>query len=721
MSERGQPGQIIGGRWRLRHRAGAGGEGTTWLAERVVGGAGRAVIKLRHVDTPETRLRFAREWAIASGVRHPRLVAALDYGDDENVGLWVALEVLGDSAWEAVQARGPLAAIEAAEAVCQLLEGIEALHAAGIVHRDVKPENLLHDPSTQSWKLADFGIAHLSGGEPLTDTATGMGTWVWSAPEQRYSARSVTAAADIYATGATLYGLLTGSLPFELHALHGESLPIRSLPSELGQVVFRATRLDPSERYASASDMRSAIRAALQGAPRAEPAQTLPQHRLRSNAKALSLGLVTLCSAVYILFTRSGRPGGATPNQGESSEPPPAAVLLLDAEETDARAGTALLVWTDPEVPAAPRVAVGAPGAGTGGRVLWVPNQRPGRGARTTKEQQEFGTTLAAMRPFLDEPRTFLVVGGPARDGHVYFYDPSDAALFGWTPPNVEELGPSSSGASIVDLGDAYGIGRAALVVGAPTAGQDHRGAVRIYLQDHRDVEHARIWGDQAGSALGSAMAAVDGDGDGIAELYSGAPGSGEGRVWRTLPYTSGELSVAEAADGWVRGSHAGEGFGAALAAAGDMDGDGAPELWVGAPRAADGAEDVGRVYLIPANWRGDAGAQSIGLATLIGATHEGDFGAVIAGDARPGQPPVGVAIGAPSEGGGVVRVYDTNLRGDVPAESATHTWVGGVDGGRFGASLVLDTDIDGDGWEDLLIGAPGEGNGRVWKLPSVR
>jgi serine/threonine-protein kinase len=711
----------VGGRWRLLRPAGAGGEGTAWLAERTVGGPAQAVVKLRHADDAEARARVAREWAIASGLRHARLVHALDYGDDEQVGLWVAFELLGESAWTRLQSRGAFGAPDAVEAARQLLDGLEALHRAGVVHRDVKPQNLLRDPVGGGWKLGDFGIARVPEAEPLTDTAMSMGTWAWSAPEQRHSARSVTPAADVYGAGATLYSLVTGEAPFELHAVSRADLPLARLPSPIADVVYRATRLDPAERFPSAA----AMRAALEGAP-APP-------RGRSGARigaAALLGAAVLGAAGSTVWP-PGAPAPAAPTAPVAAAPAgPAALsgapvsdgenvyveLILGDTPPGARAGSALLLWTDPDLPAEPRLAVGAPGAGTGGQVLWVPDRRPGKGAKTRNRGQSFGAALASLRPSPRSRTTMVVVGGPTQDGHVYGYDPAAQAPWGWVFSGSEGPGRRRAGVSIADLGDVHGVGLATLAYGAPGAGPEGRGEVVLHSLRPDVSDVARLWGEGPGAALGAAVVAVDADGDGLSELFAGAPGGVAGAVYRVAPYAEGALPIADAADAVLRGAGAGDGLGLSLASAGDVDGDGAPELWVGAPHAG---ADEGRVYLLPAAWPGDAPAEAHAIAVLDGAAAGGEFGAAIAGDAREGRAPMGVAVAAPREEGGVVRVYDAQLRGAVPPALARSTWRGGVPGGRFGAALLLGADLDADGGEDLLVGAPGEGGGRVWRLPA--
>jgi hypothetical protein len=310
-----------------------------------------------------------------------------------------------------------------------------------------------------------------------------------------------------------------------------------------------------------------------------------------------------------------------------------------------------------------------------------------------------------------------IAVGGPAARGHVYFYDPADPTPRGTDLPDTQDLGRSGSGASITDLGDLYGARRATVAYGAPAAGADGRGAARINLIGGHHGDLARVWGPAPGAALGTAVLGLDGDGDGLRELYVSAPHAGAGAVWRVPDALRGEPTVEDVADGALWGRQPGDALGAALVPAGDTDGDGLPELWVGAPGAAADPGDAGRVYLVSPRWGGAADVEQIAWATLDGEAAGGRFGAVLAGDAREVGAPVGVAVTAPDEADGVVRTYDAHLRGAVPPAAARSTWRGAAPGGRFGAALLLDADIDGDGIEDLVVGAPGDGNGRVWAM----
>lgn len=715
---RDEVGRVVGGRWRVLRRAGTGGEATVWVAERTLGDPVHAVLKVRHDRDPETRARIAREWAIASGVKHPRLLTALDHGDDPVLGPWVAFEVLGRSAWDELETGGPMGAPAAAEVVRQLLDGLSALHAAGVVHRDVKPQNLLRDPATGGWKLADFGIAHLQGNGGLTDTATTMGTWAWSAPEQRYSARSVTPASDVYAAGATLYALLRGRAPFELHALSARDAVWQDVPGPLAAVILRATRLDPAERYPTAEAMRDALTQ--------YPPKVPPKAWALGGAVLASLGMAWLARepaqapeavapvkySATVLAPEATIEGAPASHEGLSG-----AILLFEGPEPDSRAGSALLAWSDPDIPGEPRLAVGAPRAGKGGRVYWVPDRRPGYGTGTRTLGQDFGAALSQLQPLSSNPRTFIAVGGPALDGHVYFFDPVDPNPLGWVFLDTEALGPSASGASLADLGDFYGTGRAALAFGAPAAGADGRGAARLHHLEGKNQDVARLWGEAPQTALGTSMVAVDSEGDGLRELYTGAPGGDAGAVWRVGPYTRGEGPIRNVAEGVLRGPGGGDRLGMALAPAGDVDGDGYPELWVGAPGAWSDAGQTGRVYLLSAHWEEEVPVEALARAVLGGAVPGGDFGAVLAGDSGSESLPVGVAVSALGEGDGVVRVYDADLWGEVVPEQARATWIGAMPGGQFGAALLLDVDLNGDGFEELIVGAPGERNGRVWMM----
>lgn len=189
---------------------------------------------------------------------HPNVLAVHDVGEGEGYD-WVVMDLAeGGSLAQRIEA-GPVDRALAVRWIVEVLRALQAAHAAGIVHRDVKPQNILLDRYGHA-QLADFGIA-LMGEEMLRTTRTGMalGSLAYMAPEQRIDARKVTQEADIYAVGATLHHLLTGASPMDLFMAGEHSERLAAVPDDLRGVVVAATRYEPSRRYATAEGMANAL------------------------------------------------------------------------------------------------------------------------------------------------------------------------------------------------------------------------------------------------------------------------------------------------------------------------------------------------------------------------------------------------------------------------------------------------------------------------------
>ena len=222
-------------------------------------GVERAIKLLLPVVRPGTRAwaRFEREAAILAKLSHPNIVVVYDVGTESGL-LYLVMELVeGGSLWDRVQQRGPLSAVEAIDVMVAVLSGLDAAHAKGIVHRDVKPHNILIGEDGTP-KLADFGIARVLGSDDASATRTGssLGTPWYMAPEQRANAKGVDSRADLYGVGATLYAACVGRNPPDLHA-EEESEGVRAaLGGPLAEVVLVATRALPDQRPESAGDLQ---------------------------------------------------------------------------------------------------------------------------------------------------------------------------------------------------------------------------------------------------------------------------------------------------------------------------------------------------------------------------------------------------------------------------------------------------------------------------------
>ena len=278
----------IAGRYRLQDRLGFGGMSTVHLAldlrlERQV------AVKLlaEHLaDDPAFVSRFQREAQAAARLVHPNVVQVYDSGTDERTDQYfIVMEYIeGSSCAEILRDEGWVEVAEALSIIEQACEGLDYAHRHGVVHRDVKPGNLLRAREGQV-KLADFGIAKATEQSSITQVGSVLGTAAYLAPEQ---ARGEEAgpSADLYALGVVTYQLISGRLPYEASSLtelalkqqneHPPKLDtlVAAVCPELSDAVAIALALDPRDRYTTAREM---CRGPERGRPRDPPAREVPQ------------------------------------------------------------------------------------------------------------------------------------------------------------------------------------------------------------------------------------------------------------------------------------------------------------------------------------------------------------------------------------------------------------------------------------------------------------
>ena len=255
----------LAGRFRLEARLGAGAAGVVLRAQDLELGRPVALKLLtRRGPTPLARLR--REARLATRVTHPNVVRVFGLAEDE--GLILICELVPeartlDDAWEGLDVEGRLDLVE------QVAAGLAAAHRAGVVHRDLKPGNVLVDPEGRA-RVSDFGLARADELERLTATGTLLGTPHYMSPEQAQGRTQVDARADVWALGVILYQALSDELPFDgeslpglLYAIgHSEPNLTWSVPAPLRQVCAQALAKDPAQRFADAGELADALRAA---------------------------------------------------------------------------------------------------------------------------------------------------------------------------------------------------------------------------------------------------------------------------------------------------------------------------------------------------------------------------------------------------------------------------------------------------------------------------
>jgi eukaryotic-like serine/threonine-protein kinase len=283
-------GTLFDGRYRILRKLGSGGMANVYLAEDEELGR-RVAIKIlndRHASDDQFVERFRREAKNAAGLSHQNIVSIYDRGEAEGT-YYIAMEYLeGRSLKERIVAEGPIPVAAVIEIARQILRAVGFAHRRGIVHRDIKPHNVLlvQDGSADGeprFKVTDFGISRTATSQ-MTEAGSIVGTAQYLSPEQARGA-PVDQRSDIYSVGIVLYELLTGRLPFtgetplEIAMKHLSEIP--KAPSELrpevspdlDMVVLRALAKDPADRYESAEEMEQELaRVAAGGGVTAETA-----------------------------------------------------------------------------------------------------------------------------------------------------------------------------------------------------------------------------------------------------------------------------------------------------------------------------------------------------------------------------------------------------------------------------------------------------------------
>jgi tetratricopeptide (TPR) repeat protein len=249
----------------LLERLGSGGTAVVYKAVDLRLGRPVALKLLASgMDTnEEARLRFLLEARAISALDHPNVCTLYEIGETGDGRMFLAMAYVEGGTLRNRFARGPLEPLEAALLAAQVAEGLGAAHARGIVHRDIKPGNLLLGIGDGLVRIADFGVARLAGQAPITRDGQTVGTWSYMAPEQ-IRGEEVTAAADLWSLGVVLYEAITGRRPFRgrsepdlIHRiLETAAPPLGAGGPRLARIVARALEKPLELRYASAAEMQ---------------------------------------------------------------------------------------------------------------------------------------------------------------------------------------------------------------------------------------------------------------------------------------------------------------------------------------------------------------------------------------------------------------------------------------------------------------------------------
>ena len=372
--------RLLEGRYRIDGELGRGGFATVYRVWnlRLERAEALKVLAPGHQADEAFPQRFTQEVRVAASLEHPSIAKVYDFGQGEGT-FWYSMQLVeGRSLAGELRARGPLDERTAARIAIPLLDALDYSHARGIVHRDIKPDNVLVDREGRPF-LMDFGVAKSAGSLVKTHTGFLLGTPAYVAPEQAQG-RPLDGRADLYALGVTLFRLVSGAYPFEAEdPLQAVVLRLTHPPRPLREVrptvdpafeavVMRALERRPAMRWESARAMRDALAGYLEGRP-AESMQTraLGLEEIAAGAEDAAGDLVPLAEGAVAAPTvvrpapASRRTTAASPEASVSGSPlVPIAVafgvLLL------ALGGTALLLFG----PGARRPEAASPGAAPG-------------------------------------------------------------------------------------------------------------------------------------------------------------------------------------------------------------------------------------------------------------------------------------------------------------------------------------------------------------------
>jgi beta-lactam-binding protein with PASTA domain len=389
-----EAGTVIDGRYRVATRLGSGGMADVYLAHDTLLGRQVALKLLHHRFSEDQEFveRFRREASSAAGLSHPNVVAVFDRGEWDGT-YYIAMEYLpGRSLKAVVREHGPLSPSDATDIVVQILLAVRFAHRRGIIHRDIKPHNVILDEEGRA-KVTDFGIAR-AGASDMTLTGSIMGTAQYLSPEQAQG-HAVSETSDLYAVGVVLYELLTGSVPFEgesavtiaLKQVSAEPIPPSRRNSEvtpaLDAVVMRSLAKDPLARFASADEFIAALQQAREGISPAPAFNGIPPTQAAAGAALLvpplppedsqtaeagargrkralwiaaGVAALAIVAAVLLLLLLPGSKAGRVSVPEVTGEPQAAAVTSLQRAglqpavslTSNAHVGSGLVIGTTP-------------------------------------------------------------------------------------------------------------------------------------------------------------------------------------------------------------------------------------------------------------------------------------------------------------------------------------------------------------------------------------
>jgi serine/threonine-protein kinase len=335
------PGTTVAGKYRILGEIGRGGMGVVYEADDL---KLRRAVALKFLPAEltnalEARERFVHEARSASILDNAHICTIHEIGESEDGRMFIAMALCHGESLRSKIKRGPLAPAEALSLAAQIADGLAAAHAGGIIHRDVKPANVLVTKEGVA-RIADFGLAKIAGEARLTRAGRAVGTVAYMSPEQLLG-EDVDARADVWALGVVLFEMLTGSLPFHgetEHSLayaivHGEPKSLENLPPGTpvgcGRIIERALSKDPSRRFVSAGEMAEALAAVREGSrvtgsrrARTAVGEWGPKHPAGAALLRFALPALLAAAAIYALIAlgvprKAGALIGLGPGPGE--------------------------------------------------------------------------------------------------------------------------------------------------------------------------------------------------------------------------------------------------------------------------------------------------------------------------------------------------------------------------------------------------------------------
>ncbi len=365
---------MIAGRYTLDREIGRGGMGAVWVGTDETLGRSVALKRIGVAPgggTPDVE-RAEREARLAARLNHPHVVAVFDLVD-EGDEQWMVMELVeGTNLSEIVRSHGALPPDRIAPILAQVADALTAAHAAGIVHRDVKPSNILVSPDGNV-KLSDFGIARAQADAALTQTGLITGSPAYLAPEVA-TGSSATSASDLWSLGATVCHALTGRPPYEvgdnvmsaLYKIVHDAPPRPSAAGWLAPLLEATMVKDPARRW-SAAQVRDFLEADRDPTASAERTSTLEALVLAAPARpapgvrpvwrrtpwaavAALLAVLALTGLAFLIGLRGDDEPGASPDPGQTPSSSPPAAVEASADDMEAFVEDYLaLVVSDPE------------------------------------------------------------------------------------------------------------------------------------------------------------------------------------------------------------------------------------------------------------------------------------------------------------------------------------------------------------------------------------